>query len=145
MDFVDALKAGGASATIIAIVAIVYKIISSICGHRVRSECCGKEGSIGIVAEAYSSQSHPTQLPPPANPNPPSPVLRSVETPEHNPLSPDSVRPKRPSAQVGESVGSESHLTEVAGVESSPSHIALSIVPAIEPLVLPPPLLPASP
>jgi len=51
MDFTDALKAGGASATIIAIVAVVYKLVSAFCGHRVRSECCGHTGSVGVTTE----------------------------------------------------------------------------------------------
>lgn len=51
MDFEDALKAGGASASLIAIVGIAIKLFQSFCGHRVRSECCGKEGSIGVVVD----------------------------------------------------------------------------------------------
>lgn len=51
MDFESALKAGGASATMIAIIGIAVKIFQSFCGHRVRSECCGKEGSVGVAVE----------------------------------------------------------------------------------------------
>lgn len=56
MDFTDALKAGGASATIIAIVAIVYKITSAFCGHRIRSECCGHTGTVGVTTEQMVQQ-----------------------------------------------------------------------------------------
>jgi hypothetical protein len=54
MDFTDALKAGGASATIIAIVAVAYKLVSAFCGHRVRSECCGHTGTVGVTTEEMS-------------------------------------------------------------------------------------------
>ena len=54
MDFTDALKAGGASATIIAIVGILYKVLNAFCGHRVRSECCGHTGSVGVITEEMS-------------------------------------------------------------------------------------------
>ena len=51
MDFTDALKAGGASASIITIIAVAYKIVQSVCGHRLRSECCGREATIGATVE----------------------------------------------------------------------------------------------
>jgi len=51
MNFEDALKAGGASATIIALVGIGVKVIQSFCGHRLRSECCGHTGTIGVGVE----------------------------------------------------------------------------------------------
>lgn len=51
MDFVDALKAGGASATILAIVGIGIKLLQTFCGHRLRSECCGREGTVGMAVE----------------------------------------------------------------------------------------------
>lgn len=51
MDFTDALKAGGASATLITIVGIGVKLFQSFCGHRLRSECCGREGTVGVAVE----------------------------------------------------------------------------------------------
>lgn len=51
MDFTDALKAGGASATLIMIVGIAVKLIQSMCGHRIRSECCGHNGTVGVTVE----------------------------------------------------------------------------------------------
>lgn len=51
MDFVDALKAGGASATILAIAAIGLKLLQTFCGHRIRSECCGHQGTVGVAME----------------------------------------------------------------------------------------------
>ena len=51
MDFTDALKAGGASATILAIAGIVLKLVQTFCGHRLRSECCGREGAVGVAVE----------------------------------------------------------------------------------------------
>ena len=51
MDFESALKAGGASATMIAIVGIGIKLFQSFCGKRLRSECCGAEGTMGVSVE----------------------------------------------------------------------------------------------
>ena len=55
MDFTDALKAGGASATIITIAGIVIKILHSMCGNRIRSECCGHTATMGVRVETMSS------------------------------------------------------------------------------------------
>ena len=57
MNFEDALKAGGASATMIAIVGVVVKLVQSFCGNRVRSECCGKEGTVGVAVEQMPPRS----------------------------------------------------------------------------------------
>ena len=83
MDFEDAMKAGGASATIIAIVGIVFKLIQSFCGHRVRSECCGHEATAGVSVEAIpppvaveitpSARASPVVAPTPA-PTAPAPI-----------------------------------------------------------------------
>ena len=51
MDFEDALKAGGASAGMISILGIAIKLVQKFCGNRVRSECCGKEGTVGVAVE----------------------------------------------------------------------------------------------
>jgi hypothetical protein len=75
MDFTDALKAGGASATIISIFAIVYKVVANVCNHRVKSECCGKEGSVAISVAEVS--------PPHAKPHAPvAPDAVVIEVPE---------------------------------------------------------------
>jgi hypothetical protein len=70
MDFTDALKAGGASATIIAILGIAVKVFQSFCGHRLRSECCGKEATIGVGVENMTPKSNRPSLsiPPPVEP-----------------------------------------------------------------------------
>ena len=57
MDFESALKAGGASATMIAIVGIAVKLFQSFCGHRLRSECCGREGTVGVSVEDIPKRS----------------------------------------------------------------------------------------
>jgi hypothetical protein len=57
MDFSDALKAGGASATMIAIVGIAVKLFQSFCGHRFRSECCGREATVGVSVEDIPKRS----------------------------------------------------------------------------------------
>lgn len=45
------MKAGGASATIIALVGIGVKVIQSFSSHRLRSECCGYTSTIGVGVE----------------------------------------------------------------------------------------------
>lgn len=64
MNFDDAMKAGGASATIIAIVGIAFKLIQSFCGRRVKSECCGYTGSAGVSVETIV-----VDIPPPPPPS----------------------------------------------------------------------------
>ena len=64
MDFTDALKAGGASATLIAIVGIAVKIFQSFCGHRLRSECCGREGTVGVSVEQISPKAPRSSITP---------------------------------------------------------------------------------
>jgi hypothetical protein len=69
MDFTDALKAGGASATIIAILGIVVKVIQSFCGHKLRSECCGRTATMGVAVDNMSPKKRPSltiEVPPPA-------------------------------------------------------------------------------
>ncbi len=68
MDFTDALKAGGASASIIAILGIVVKVFQNFCGHRLRSECCGREATMGVGVEDMTPRSNRPSLtiPPPA-------------------------------------------------------------------------------
>lgn len=55
MDFTDALKTGGASATLIAIIGIIMKVVNTFCGHRCRSECCGHQATAGVRVEAFPS------------------------------------------------------------------------------------------
>jgi hypothetical protein len=80
----DALKSGGVSASTIAILGIAYKIISKFCGHRLRSECCGREGTVGVSVEEIpraprSSLEHTVavEVAPSARP---SPVLSPAAT-----------------------------------------------------------------
>ena len=54
MDLTEALKAGGVSASILAIAGIAIKLIQTFCGHRLRSECCGREGTVGVSVEQIS-------------------------------------------------------------------------------------------
>jgi hypothetical protein len=54
MDFSDAMKAGGASTIMIVAVGVTYKLIQMICNHRVRSDCCGRTGSLGVEVEAWN-------------------------------------------------------------------------------------------
>lgn len=51
MDFTDALKAGGASATLIVIVGVGIKVIQMCMNHRLRSECCGKTATLAVSVE----------------------------------------------------------------------------------------------
>jgi len=67
MDFTDALKAGGASATLIAIIGIAVKVIQSFCGHKLHSECCGRHATVGVGIEDMSPSKKPTlEVPAPA-------------------------------------------------------------------------------
>lgn len=78
MDFLDALKAGGASATIIAILAAVIKLAQSFCGNRIRSECCGHTATAGVSVEPITPphsvvvavQPSPSLVPAPTPPAP---------------------------------------------------------------------------
>lgn len=85
MDFTDALKAGGASASLIAVAGILIKIAQMFCGHRLRSECCGREGTIGISVENI-----PAPVPAPTEvivvrSAKPSPVISSSNAPADPP------------------------------------------------------------
>jgi hypothetical protein len=55
MDFDSVMKVGGASAGLITIVGIIAKVIQSFCGHRLRSECCGHEATVGVKVENMQS------------------------------------------------------------------------------------------
>jgi hypothetical protein len=79
MNFEDALKAGGASATIIAIVGIVFKVVQSFCGHRIRSECCGHTATAGVSVE---------NIPPVAVEVPPSARVSPIIAPAPAPVAP---------------------------------------------------------
>ncbi len=52
----DALKAGGASATMIVVVGVLIKVVQTFCGHRLRSECCGREGTVGMSIETIEQK-----------------------------------------------------------------------------------------
>lgn len=88
MDFTDALKAGGASATIILIAGVAIKIIQMACNHRIKSECCGHKGTIGIGVEQMTpdKESKEGAFPP----APTSPAHRATATPETG--GPDPIR-----------------------------------------------------
>lgn len=51
MEINQILATGGASATMIAIAGLIYKIIQGVCNKRLRSECCDHQGSIGVAVE----------------------------------------------------------------------------------------------
>ena len=72
MDFTDALKAGGASATIILIVGIAIKVIQMACNHRIKSECCGHKGTIGIGVEQMTPEKESKEGTFPAAPTEPA-------------------------------------------------------------------------
>ena len=65
-SFIDSLKAGGASATLIAVAVIVYKLSQHVCGHRLRSDCCGRRGTIGITVDPMPPPSPDKKDAPPA-------------------------------------------------------------------------------
>lgn len=45
------LQTAGISTSMITIVVIVYNVLKSVCGHRLRSECCGREMTTGVSVE----------------------------------------------------------------------------------------------
>lgn len=63
MDFSDALKAGGASATLILIVAVAVKVLQMALNRRLRSECCGRTFTAGVRVETMSSPEKSIELP----------------------------------------------------------------------------------
>ena len=54
MDFTDAMKAGGASTVLIIAVGLAYKLIQMACNHRIKSDCCGRQGVVGVEMEAWN-------------------------------------------------------------------------------------------
>lgn len=70
MDFKAALEAGGVSASLIAILGVAYKVIQSFCGHKLRSECCGRTATMGVAVDDMSPKKRPSltiaEVPPPA-------------------------------------------------------------------------------
>ncbi|NBV77809.1 hypothetical protein EBR66_06615 [bacterium] len=58
MDFTDALKAGGASTVLILAVGVAYKLLQTICNHRIKSECCGKTMTVGVATETMGDTPH---------------------------------------------------------------------------------------
>ena len=88
MDFTDALKAGGASATIILIVGIAVKVIQLACNHRIKSECCGHKGTIGIGVEEMTPEKESKQGAFP--PAPTTPAQRASATATET--GPDPIR-----------------------------------------------------
>lgn len=84
MDFESALKAGGASATMIAIIGIAVKIFQSFCGHRVRSECCDHEATIGVAVEQMTPRGPRPSIEVRVVPHP-SPVISPAAAPADPP------------------------------------------------------------
>jgi hypothetical protein len=77
MDFADSLKTAGLSTSFIAILGIAIKVLQSFCGHRLRSECCGREATVGVNVEDMSPRikRESIQAVPPA---PTAPAERAV-------------------------------------------------------------------
>ena len=57
-SFLDALQMGGASATAVAIMFGVYKLLTLAINHRCRSDCCGRFFSLGIAVEETTPPTH---------------------------------------------------------------------------------------
>ena len=56
--FLDALQMGGASATVLAVMFGVYKLLTLAVNHRCRSDCCGRFFSLGIQVVETTPPSH---------------------------------------------------------------------------------------
>ncbi len=57
-SFLDALQMGGVSATVLAVMFGVYKLLTIAVNHRCRSDCCGRFFSLGIAVEETTPPSH---------------------------------------------------------------------------------------
>ena len=57
-SFLDALQMGGASATVVAVMFGVYKLLTFAVNHRCRSDCCGRWFSLGIAVEETTPPTH---------------------------------------------------------------------------------------
>jgi len=51
MDETDLLKTAGFSTTGVAIILIVYRVLKSLRGKRLVSQCCGKKLEVGVDVE----------------------------------------------------------------------------------------------
>ena len=49
MDDTDILKMSGLSASSLAIVLIVYKLLKSVAGKKLISNCCGRKYEVGVA------------------------------------------------------------------------------------------------
>lgn len=56
MDDSDLLKLSGVSGGTIAIILLVYKILKSVIGKKVVSNCCGKKLEVGLDVQATTPQ-----------------------------------------------------------------------------------------
>lgn len=62
MEDIDLLKMAGFSTTGFAIVMIVYRVLKTIQGKRLVSNCCGKRMEVGVAVETMTPT--PTNQPP---------------------------------------------------------------------------------
>jgi len=56
----DLLAMSGASAGTIAIVLLVYKVLKSVVGKKLISNCCGRKGELGLDIQPTTPQNIPT-------------------------------------------------------------------------------------
>jgi hypothetical protein len=59
MEWTDAFRLSGAGATVAIAIAIVYKLGAMLINHRLRSECCDREATMGISVENMGQSPRP--------------------------------------------------------------------------------------
>jgi hypothetical protein len=84
MDIQTALTAGGASASMIAVAGLIYKILQSFCGKKLRSECCDHEATIGVVVDDMPKREPRQSIEVKVVPHP-SPVISPAAAPTSPP------------------------------------------------------------
>ena len=62
MDDSDLLKVSGLSASTIAIVLIVYRVVKLILGKKLISSCCGKKLEVGVVVADMTPKAEDTTI-----------------------------------------------------------------------------------
>lgn len=60
MDDADLMKLSGASAGTVAIVLLVYRILKSVLGKKLISNCCGKKMEVAIDVQQTTPREHQT-------------------------------------------------------------------------------------
>ena len=133
-SFLDALQMGGASATILAVMFGVYKLLTLAVNHRCRSDCCGRFFSLGIQVVETTPPSHRLSIAGEATLN--HRLLdgfqtRGMRDDTQYEFHSVSLRPSLGQSMLEEE--SRNHPSVIEGGRNSPAPTYLSIAPPTEP------------